>query len=89
MAKSAFTINAEYYAVRFFCGLINALPYAAALAFARGLGWLMFNVFRFKRSRTLFSGNTPWMRARVRLRLNRKTANISHPSPRAKESAAA
>lgn len=53
MAKSAFTINAEYYAVRFFCGLINALPYAAALSFARGLGRVMFTVFRFKRSRTL------------------------------------
>ena len=53
MAKSAFAINAEYYAVRFFCGLINALPYAAALSFARGLGWVMFNVFRFKRKRTL------------------------------------
>ena len=53
MAKSAFTINAEYYAVRFSCGLINALPYAVALSFARGLGWMAFAVFGFKRRRTL------------------------------------
>ena len=53
MKKSPLAINLEYYAVRFFCGLINVLPYAAALSFARGIGWLMFNVLRFKRARTL------------------------------------
>ena len=31
MKKSALTINLEYYAVRLVCGLINSLPYAAAL----------------------------------------------------------
>ena len=66
MAKSAFTINAEYYAVRFSCGLINALPYAVALSFARGLGWMAFAVFGFKPDkktvvcyRTLAASETP------------------------------
>ena len=53
MKKSTLTINFEYFAIRFFCGLVNAIPYPVALALARGLGRLMFSVFRFKRGRTL------------------------------------
>ena len=53
MAKSKVAINVEYGALRFFCGLVNALPYRVAMAAARGLSVLLFDVFRFKRTRTL------------------------------------
>lgn len=53
MAKSAFVVNVEYGALRFFCGLVNALPYCLAMAMARGLGMFAFRVLRFKRRRTL------------------------------------
>ena len=52
MAKSAFAINCEYGALRFFCALVNAVPYPLAMASARGLGWTLVHVFRFKRRRT-------------------------------------
>ena len=53
MAKSAIAVNAEYFTLRFFCGLVNAVPYPLAMAAARGLGWLAFSVLGFKRKRTL------------------------------------
>jgi len=53
MAKSAFSVNAEYFALRFFCAVVNAIPYSLAMAAARGLGWTFFHVFGFKRRRTL------------------------------------
>ena len=53
MAKSALAVNAEYLILRFFCGLVNAIPYPLAMAIARGLGWTVFTVFGFKRRRTL------------------------------------
>jgi len=53
MAKSAFSINAEYFTLRFFCAVVNAIPYSLAMAGARGLGWTLFHVFGFKRRRTL------------------------------------
>ena len=53
MAKSSFAINSEYFALRFLCGLVNAIPYALAMSLARGLGWMAFSVFGFKRKRTL------------------------------------
>jgi len=53
MAKSAFTVNAEYAALRGVCGLLNAVPYPLACAMARGAASLMFRVFGFKRKRTL------------------------------------
>ena len=53
MAKSAIAVNAEYFTLRFFCGLVNAIPYPLAMAAARGLGWLVFSVLGFKRKRTL------------------------------------
>ena len=53
MAKSAFSVNFEYFALRLVCALVNAIPYPLAMAAARGLGWTAFHVFRFKRRRTL------------------------------------
>ena len=53
MAKGKIAVNAEYAALRIFCALVNAMPYAAAMAAARLFGWAAFRVFRFKRRRTL------------------------------------
>ena len=53
MAKSVFSVNVEYFLLRFFCAVVNAIPYPLAMALARGLGWIGFYVVRFKRSRTL------------------------------------
>ena len=53
MAKSAFSVNLEYFLLRFFCALVNVIPYALAMALARGFGWIGFHVIRFKRARTL------------------------------------
>ena len=53
MAKSAVSVNIEYLALRFFCALVNSIPYPVAAAFARSLAWTAFNVFGFKRKRTL------------------------------------
>ena len=52
MAKSSLTINAEYFALRLVCGLVNAIPYPLAMAAARGLGWAAVRVLGFKRTRT-------------------------------------
>jgi len=51
--KSALTENLEYGALRFFCGIVNAVPYRAAMAIARGLARLFVRVFHFKRERTM------------------------------------
>ena len=53
MVKSAFSVNLEYFLLRFFCALVNVIPYALAMALARGFGWIGFHVVRFKRARTL------------------------------------
>ena len=53
MAKSAFSVNLEYFLLRFFCALVNVIPYALAMALARGFGWIGFHVVRFNRARTL------------------------------------
>ena len=53
MAKSSLAIHSEYVLLRFFCAVVNAVPYALAMALARGLGWTVFTVFGFKRRRTL------------------------------------
>ena len=53
MAKSALTVNAEYFALRFLCAVVNAIPYPVAMAAAWELGWVVFAVFGFKRRRTL------------------------------------
>ena len=52
VAKSRFTINAEYFALRLACALVNAVPYSLAMAMARGLGWTCVHVLRLKRRRT-------------------------------------
>ena len=52
MAKGKIAVNVEYGALRTFCALLNALPYPLAMALARGFGWLLVRVFRFKRRRT-------------------------------------
>ena len=51
--KSAFTINLEYGALRTLCAVVNAIPYPLARGMARGIGWTLVRVFRFKRRRTL------------------------------------
>jgi Kdo2-lipid IVA lauroyltransferase/acyltransferase len=51
--KSKVAINVEYGALRAACAVVNAIPYPLAMAAARGLGWLAFRVFGFKRARTL------------------------------------
>ena len=51
--KSKVVINLEYLALKSVQSLFNALSYKAALRFARALGWMAFNVFRYRRSRTL------------------------------------
>ena len=53
MAKGKIAENAEYAALRFFCAVVNAIPYSAAMAVARLLGWTSFRVLGFKRRRTL------------------------------------
>ena len=53
MAKSVLAINAEYFTLRFACAAVNAIPYPLAMSLARGLGWMAFTVFGFKRRRTL------------------------------------
>lgn len=53
LAKSALAVNLEYGAFRFFCALVNVIPFRCACALARGLASLAVGVFRFKRRRTL------------------------------------
>lgn len=51
--KSRFTINFEYGTLRFFCGVVNLIPYRLAMHLAALFAWLAFHVFRLKRARTL------------------------------------
>lgn len=53
MGKGKVAINVEYGAFRLFCGLVNALPYGMAMAAARGLSVVLFDVLRLHRARTL------------------------------------
>jgi len=53
MVKSRAATNLEYGALRVFCALVNSIPYPLAMAAARGLAFLAFDVFGFKRNRTL------------------------------------
>ena len=52
MSKSKFAVNFEYGALRFFCGVVNAIPYGCACALARFLARGAFAA-GFKRRRTL------------------------------------
>ncbi len=51
--KSTFTVNIEYFSLRFFCALVNVVPYPLALALARGFAKIAVRWFGFKRGRTL------------------------------------
>ena len=51
--KSKGAALAEYIAFRAVCALVNAVPYSAACVAARGIAWVLVNVFRFKRERTM------------------------------------
>ena len=53
MGKSSLAINSEYFLLRFFCAVVNAIPYALAMKLARGVGWIGFHVLRINRTRTL------------------------------------
>ena len=53
MAKSGVTIVCEYGALKLFQSLVNLMPYRLALAFARFTGFLAFDVFGYRRRRTL------------------------------------
>ena len=50
--KTAVQINCEYFALRFFCALVNAIAYPVAMAMARGLAVFAVKVLKFKRERT-------------------------------------
>lgn len=77
--KSQAATNFEYGALRFFCALVNALPYPIAMAAARGLARLAFDVLGFKRKRTIeriataFPEKTP---KEVRAIARRSLANV-------------
>lgn len=51
--KSNSAILLEYLSLRFFCALVNAVPYRAAMALARSMAFVAFKVFRLHRRRTL------------------------------------
>ena len=51
--KSQAATNFEYGALRFFCALVNAIPCPLAMAAARGLAFLAFDVLGFQRKRTI------------------------------------
>ena len=51
--KSALTVNLEYGVLRFFCGLVNLIPYRVALFLAALYAWCAFHVLRLKRARTM------------------------------------
>ena len=53
MAKGKIAVNVEYGAFRAVCALVNAIPYRAAMAAARGLSVFLFDVLHFQRARTL------------------------------------
>lgn len=50
--KSALAINAEYFVLRVFCALVNAIPYRVAMSMARALAVFAVKVCGFKRERT-------------------------------------
>lgn len=51
--KPRFSENLEYFALRFACATVNAIPYRAAMALADALAFIAFDLLRFKRKRTL------------------------------------
>ena len=77
--KSKAAINFEYGALRFFCALVNAIPYPLAMSAAKGLAAFAFDVLGFQRKRTLeristaFPEKTP---REVRAIARRSLANV-------------
>lgn len=51
--KGPLAVNAEYAAIRFFCGFVNLVPYRAAMALASLFAWVAVDVFALKRKRTM------------------------------------
>lgn len=51
--KGPIAENLEYGALRTFCALVNAMPYAVAMKLARRFAHVAVRVFKFKRERTL------------------------------------
>lgn len=53
MARSRTAARLEYATLRLFCAFVGAMPYCVSSAAARALAAIAFDVFRFKRGRTL------------------------------------
>ena len=51
--KSSLVVNLEYAALRFFCALVNFIPYRVAMIMASFIGVIVVDVFRLKRKRTI------------------------------------
>lgn len=51
--KNALSTNLEYGALRFFCGVVRAIPYRVAMAIASGAARFAVDVLGFKRERTM------------------------------------
>ena len=77
--KSRAAVIFEYGALRFFCALVNAIPYPLAMSAAKGLAAFAFDVLGFQRKRTLeristaFPEKTP---REVRAIARRSLANV-------------
>ena len=51
--KSQFSVEFEYATLRFFCGLVNLIPYRIAMWLAAFFGWGAFHIVRLNRARTM------------------------------------
>lgn len=77
--KSKAAVNFEYGALRFFCALVNAIPYPLAMTAAKGLAAFAFDILGFQRKRTMdristaFPEKTP---REVRAIARRSLANV-------------
>ena len=77
--KSRTAVNFEYGALRFFCALVNAIPYPLAMSAAKWLAAFAFDILGFQRKRTLeristaFPEKTP---REVRAIARRSLANV-------------
>lgn len=77
--KSKAAINFEYGALRFFCALVNAIPYPLAMSAAKGIAAFAFDILGFQRRRTIdristaFPEKTP---REVRAIARRSLANV-------------
>ena len=77
--KSKAAVNFEYGALRFFCALVNAIPYPLAMSAAKGIAAFAFDILGFQRKRTIdristaFPEKTP---REVRAIARRSLANV-------------